>query len=295
MVQISLEADLLHPVREQPVYHTIPLESGTQPVFRPMYRLSQAETAEVKRQLEELLAKGLIEPSTSPYGAPVLFVQKKDGSLRMCIDFRALNKHTIKNRYPLPRIDDLLDQLRGAKVFSSLDLQSGYHQIRITEEDVPKTAFRTPFGHYQFKVLCFGLTNAPATFQHAMNSAFRGLLGKFVLVYLDDILVFSKNEQEHVEHLRQVLDILRQQKYYAKMSKCEFMKAEVPFLGHLVSAAGVRVDPRKVEAIRDWPTPTTVTQVRSFLGLANYFRRFMQGYASMSAPLSDLTKKDVPF
>lgn len=252
-----------------------------------MYRLSQAEIAEVKRQLEELLSKGLIEPSTSPYGAPILFVQKKDGSLRMCIDFRALNKHIIKIRYPLPRIDDLLDQLRGAKVFSSSDLQCGYHQIRITEEDVPKTAFRTPFGHYQFKVLCFGLTTAPATFQHAMNGAFRGLLGKFVLVYLDDILVFSKNEQ--------VLEVLRQQKYYAKMSKCEFMKAEVPFLGHLVSAAGVRVDPRKVEAIWDWPTPTTVTQVRSFLGLANYYRKFMQGYASISALLSDLTKKDLPF
>lgn len=224
-----------------------------------------------------------------------MFVHKKDGSLRMCIDFRALNKHTVKNRYPLPRIDDLLDQLRGAKVFSSLDLQSGYHQIRITEEDVPKTAFRTPFGHFQFKVLCFGLTNAPATFQHAMNTAFRDCLGKFVLVYLDDILVFSENEQEHLEHLRHVLDILRQQKYYAKMSKCEFMKSEVPFLGHLVSASGVRVDPRKVAAIRDWPQPSTLTQVRSFLGLANYFRKFMQGYASLSSPLSDLTRKEVPF
>ena len=159
------------PARGDTVYHTIPLEEGTQPMFRPLYRLSQAETAEVKRQVQELLEKGLIEPSTSPYGSPVLFVQKKDGSLRMCIDYRALNKHTVKNRYPIPRIHDLLDQLRGARVFSTLDLQSGYHQIRISEEDIPKTAFRTPFGHYQFKVLCFGLTNAPATFQHAMNSA----------------------------------------------------------------------------------------------------------------------------
>jgi hypothetical protein len=221
------------PARDHTIYHTIPLESGTQPIFRPMYRLSQAEIAEVKRQLDELLQKGLIEPSTSPYGAPVLFVQKKDGSLRMCIDFRAINKHTIKNRYPLPRIDDLLDKLRGATVFSSLDLQSGYHQIRISKEDVPKTAFRTPFGHFQFKVLCFGLTNAPATFQHAMNHAFSACLDRFVLVYLDDILVYSKNEEEHLEHLEHVLKVLRRNKYYAKMKKCEFLKAELPFLGML--------------------------------------------------------------
>ena len=283
------------PARDHTIYHTIPLESGTQPIFRPMYRLSQAEIAEVKRQLDELLQKGLIEPSTSPYGAPVLFVQKKDGSLRMCIDFRALNKHTIKNRYPLPRIDDLLDKLRGATVFSSLDLQSGYHQIRISEDDVTKTAFRTPFGHFQFKVLCFGLTNAPATFQHAMNHAFSDCIDNFVLVYLDDILVYSKNEEEHLEHLEHVLKVLRRHKYYAKMKKCDFLKAELPFLGHVVSGQGVRVDPRKVEAIKDWPVPTTVTQVRSFLGLANFFRKFVQGYASIASPLSDLTRKNVPF
>ncbi len=283
------------PKREHCIYHTIPLEKGSQPVFRPMYRLSQAELAEVRRQLDEFLAKGHIEPSTSPYGSPVLFVQKKDGSLRMCLDFRALNKLTVKNRYPIPRIDDLLDQLRGARVFSSLDLQSGYHQIRISEEDIPKTAFRTPFGHYQFKVLCFGLTNAPATFQHAMNSAFRDCLGKFVLVYLDDILVYSRNEAEHLVHLEHVLQILRKEQYYAKMKKCEFLKAELPFLGHVVSAAGVCVDPQKVAVVRDWPVPTSVPEVRSFLGLANYFRKFMQGYAAISAPLSDLTKKHARF
>ena len=232
-----------------------------------------------------------IEPSTSPYGSPGLFVQKKDGSLRMCIDYRAQNKHTIKNRYSIPRIDDLLDQLRGARVFLTLDLQSGYHQIRISEEDIPKTAFRTPFGHYQFKVLCFGLTNAPATFQHAMNSAFRDCLGKYVLVYLDDILVFSACEEEHLEHLQHVLETLHREQYRAKLKQGEFMKSELPFLGHVVSAVGVRVDPQKVTAVCDWPVLTSVTQVRSFLGLANYFRKFMQGYASMSAPLTDLTKK----
>ena len=217
--------------------------------------MSQAELAEVRRQLDELLAKGLIEPCKSPYGSPVPFVQKKDGSLRMCVDYRALNKHTVKNRYPIPRIDDLIDQLRGARVFSSLDLQSGYNQIRISEEDIFKTAFRTPYGHFQFKVLCFGLTNAPATFQHAMNSAFRDCLGKYVLVYLDDILVFIANEAEHLEHLKHVLEILRKEQYHARMKKCEFMKAELSFLGHVVSAAGVRVDLQKVTAVRAWPDP----------------------------------------
>jgi hypothetical protein len=174
------------------------------------------EVAEAKKQIEDFLEKGWITPSSSPYGQPILFVSKKGGSLRMCIDFRALNKQTVKNRYALPRIDDLLDQLQGAKVFTALDLAQGYHQIRIHPDDCPKTAFRTPMGHYEFKVLPFGLTNAPATFQATMNDIFRPLLGKFVLVYLDDILIFSKNVDEHVEHVRQVLSILRKHKFYAK-------------------------------------------------------------------------------
>ena len=192
--------------------HTIPLEPGHKPPSRPLYRLSQLELAAVERQVTELLKHGLIEPSSSPFGAPVLFVGKKDGSLRMCIDYRALNKITVKNKYPLPRIDQLLDTLAGAKYFMSFDLQSGYHQIRIPEADVPKTAFRTPFGHFQFKVLAFGLTNAPSTFQRAMNDMFSvspSLLNKCVLVYIDDILIFSKTTDEHVAHLRQVLDRLK--------------------------------------------------------------------------------------
>ncbi|KAJ9524505.1 hypothetical protein QJQ45_019539, partial [Haematococcus lacustris] len=196
---------------ERNIAHTIPLEPGAKPPFRPMYRMSPAELAEVEKQIKELLALGLIEPSSSPYGAPVLFVTKADGSLRMCIDYRALNKVTIKNKYPLPRIDQLIDRLHGATVFSSLDLQSGYHQIRITPEDVPKSAFRTPFGHYQFKVLSFGLTNAPATFQAVMNDIFREH-NKFVVVYLDDILVFSKDKTEHAKHLEVVFRLLLQRK-----------------------------------------------------------------------------------
>ena len=247
---------------------------------------------EVKRQIKDLLAKGFIEPSTGPFGAPILFVAKKDGSLRMCVDYRALNAITIKNRYPLPRIEDLFDSLQGAKIFSSLDLQSGYHQLRIAPEDVPKTAFKTPVGTYQFLVLSFGLTNSPAVFMKAMNDIFRDCVGKFVAVYLDDILIFSKTEQEHEQHLETVLQLLRDNKLYAKLSKCEFQKPSLKFLGHIVSADGLKVDPGKVQVIQDWPRPQTNKEVRSFLGLANYFRKFVQGYSSLVAPLINLTKKD---
>ncbi|KAJ9507864.1 hypothetical protein QJQ45_021194 [Haematococcus lacustris] len=210
---------------ERPVGHTIPLEPGNRPPATPMYRLSKPEHDELKQQIQDLLAKGMIEPSSSPYAAPVLFVQKKSGELRMCIDYRQLNKITLRDQYPLPRIDDLFDKLFGCKVFSSLDLQAGYHQIRITPEDVPKTAFRTPKGHFQFKVLCFGLTSAPATFQRVMNDAFATVLGKCALVYLDDILVMSRSVQDHLLHLKQVFELLRKNKLYAKLSKYSAIKA----------------------------------------------------------------------
>ena len=180
-----------------------------------MYRLSPSELEAAKAAVKDLLSKGLIESSSSPYGAPILFVTKKDGSLRMCVDYRALNKLTVKNRYPLPRIDDLFDQLQGAVVFSSLDLASGYHQIRITDEDVPKTAFRTPMGHYQFRVLCFGLTNAPSTFQAVMNRLLEPFIGKFALVYMDDVLIYSKSSADHAEHVRLVLQKLREHRLFA--------------------------------------------------------------------------------
>ncbi|KAJ9517576.1 hypothetical protein QJQ45_025084, partial [Haematococcus lacustris] len=281
----------LPPTRK--VAHTIPLEPGAKPPFRPMYRMSPAELHEVERQIKELLAHDLIEPSSSPFGAPVLFVTKADGSLRMCIDYRALNKVTVKNKYPLPRIDQLLDRLHGATVFSSLDLQSGYHQIRIQPEDVPKAAFRTPYGHYQFKVLSFGLTNAPATFQAVMNDIFRDYLNDFVVVYLDDILVFSKNKAEHLKHLEIVFRILKEHELYAKLKKCEFEKSELKFLGHLVGVNGIRPDPAKIQSIKDWPPLNDVAAIRSFVGLATYFRMFIQGFAKLVEPLTNLTKKDV--
>ncbi len=283
----------LPPDRE--VGHTIKLLPDSTPPFRKCYRLTPAERTEVQTQLEDLLARGLIEPSSSPYGAPVLFVQKKDGSLRMCIDYRQLNKVTVRDRYPLPRIDELLDQLAQCTVFSSLDLESGYHQIRIDPADVEKTAFTTPFGHYQFRVLCFGLTNAPATFQRAMNRIFGPYIGKFVLVYLDDILIMSRTPEEHVRHLRLVLGLLRQHQLYAKLSKCTFGQARVKFLGHVVGGGTVSVDPAKIAVLRDWPLPTNLTELRGFLGLANYFRRFVQDYSRIAAPLTALTSERAAF
>jgi transposase InsO family protein len=260
-----------------------------------MYRLSPKEKAEMESQVKQLLKEGKIEPSSSPYGAPILFVSKKDGSMRMVIDYRALNKITVKNRYPLPRIDDLLDTLAGAKVFSSLDLTSGYHQIRIEPEDVPKTAFRTPLGHFQWKVLSFGLTNAPATFQSVMNHVFRPYLGKFVLVYMDDILVFSATPKEHEQHLRAVLELLREHQLYVKRSKCSFNQPELGFLGHIVGQSGLQVDPKKVQSVLQWPEPKNVSDVRKFLGLTNYFRKFLQGYSNMVRPLTQLTRGSSPW
>ncbi|KAJ9531759.1 hypothetical protein QJQ45_021908 [Haematococcus lacustris] len=276
------------------VGHTIRLEPGHAPPYQRARRYSLKEMDEMRKQVAELLAKKLIEPSSSPYGAPVLFVQKRDGTLRMCIDFRALNKLTVRDRYPLPRIDDLFDRVQGKTVFSSLDLQSGYHQIRITPEDVPKTAFVTPGGQFQYKVLCFGLTNAPATFQRVMNRIFeKQLLAGTVLVYLDDILVMSRSPAEHVQHLREVLQVMKDNNLYAKLSKCEFNKPELKFLGHIVGRHGIAVDPAKVQVIQDWAMPTCLKELQAFLGLANFFRRFIAGYSTIAAPLTHLTGEAV--
>lgn len=280
----------LPPARD--VDHVIELIPGANPPSKPTYPLSYSELDELKQQLADLKLHGFARPSKSPYGAPVLFVRKKDGSMRMCVDYRALNQVTIKNRYPLPRIDELLDRVQGAKVFSKIDLRSGYHQIRIAEEDIPKTAFRTRYGHFEFTVLPFGLTNAPATFMRLMNEVFQPLLDQCVVVYLDDILIFSKTPEEHEQHLRQVLQLLRKHKLYGKLSKCSFFQPAVDFLGHTVSREGISMDEHKVKAIQDWPEPANSKDLRSFLGLAAYYMKFVAHHAAIVAPLTDLLHKD---
>ncbi|XLU29618.1 hypothetical protein S245_065684, partial [Arachis hypogaea] len=287
------DIDEFPPKRE--VEFAIDLVPGAGPISSAPYRMSLLEMAELKSQLEDLLGKNFIRPSVSPWGAPVLLVKKKDGSMRLCVDYRQLNKVTVKNKYPLPRIDDLMDQLQGASVFSKIDLRSGYHQIRVRDEDIPKTAFRTRYGHYEYTVMSFGLTNAPAIFMDYMNRIFHPYLDKFVVVFIDDILIYSKTEDEHAEHLRTVLQILKDRKLCAKLSKCEFWKSEVKFLGHVVSKQGIAVDPAKVEAVMNWERPTSVTEIRSFLGLAGYYRRFIKGFSQLALPLTKLTRKDVPF
>ena len=278
---------------DQDIEHPIDLNSKETPNIR-YGRHTVKERELIQKTLEELTEKGHITPSNSPFGAPILFVGKKDGTMRMCMDYRALNKITIKNRYPLPRINDLLDMLNGAQFFTSLDLQSGYHQIRIRPEDCHKTAFNTPFGHYEWRVMPFGLCNAPPTFQRAMNSLFGKRVGQYVLVYMDDILIYSKTREEHLKHLREVLALLEEHNYYCKRSKCHFLKTEVKFLGHVISKQGIKVDPDKTKVVKDWRRPETKEEVRSLLGFGNYFRRFIYRYSEMVLPLTEMTKKDVP-
>jgi hypothetical protein len=224
-----------------------------------------------------------------------LFVPKKDGTQRLCVDYHALNAVTIKNKYPLPRIDDLMDQLRQAKYFSKIDLRSGYHQMKIRLKDIHKTAFVTRYGQYEYTVMSFGLTNAPAYFMNIMNKVFMDELDKCVVVFIDDILVFSKTAEEHEEHLRIVLGKLRQHQLYAKFSKCEFWMEEVAFLGHVLSAKGVAIDPSKIEAVSKWQSPKSVTEIRSFLGLAGYYRRFIENFSKIAKPMTELLKSNTPY
>jgi hypothetical protein len=257
--------------------------------------VSGPELVELKKQIDELLEKGYIRPSTSPWAAPVLFVEKKDGTKRMCIDYRALNEVTIKNKYPLPRIEDLFDQLRGASVFSKIDLRSGYHQLKIRPSDIPKTAFITKYGLYEYTVMSFGLTNALAFFMYLMNSVFMDYLGKFVVVFIDDILIYSQSEEEHVEHLKMVLQRLREHQLYAKLSKYEFWIHEVLFLGHIINQDGLAVDPKKVADILNWKAPKDVRGIKSFIRMAGYYRRFIEGFSKISRPMTALLAKKVEF
>ncbi|WVZ51807.1 hypothetical protein U9M48_002917 [Paspalum notatum var. saurae] len=267
---------------DRDVEFKIDLIPGTAPVSRRPYRMAPDKLKELKTQLQEQLDKGFICPSSSPWGCPALFVEKKD-------------QVTVKNKYPLPHIDILFDQLAGAKVFSKIDLRSGYYQIKIKGEDIPKTAFSTRYALYEYLVMSFGLTNAPAFFMYMMNSVFMNELDKFVVVFIDDILIYSKNEEEHEEHLRTVLTRLREHQLYAKFSKCAFWLREVSFLGHILSKKGVAVDPSKVEDVLNWKQPETVTKIRSFLGLAGYYRRFIKDFSKTTKPMTSLTKKNVKY
>jgi hypothetical protein len=280
---------------DREVEFVIDLLLGTAPISKRPYRMSSDQLLELKKQIKELLEKGFIRPSSSPWGAPVIFVEKKDGTQRMCVDYRLLNDVTIKNKYPLPQIDDLFDQMRGAKVFSKIDLRSGYHQMRIRLSDIPKTAFTTRYGLYEYTVMSFGLTNAPAYFMYLMNKVFMEYLDKFVVVFIDEILIYSKNKKEHEEHLRLGLQKLREHQLYAKFSKCDFWLKKVSFLGHIITDGGIIVDQAKVIDVLKWEPPRTVKEIRSFLGLAGYYRRFIEGFSKIARPLTSLLEKDKEF
>jgi hypothetical protein len=271
------------------------LQPGTAPISKRPYRMPPNELAESKIQLQDLLDKGFIRLSASPCGCPALFVKKKDNSLRLCVDYRPLDAVTIKNKCPLPCIDILFDQIARARVFSKIDLRSGYHQIKIRFSDIPKTAFSTRYGLYEYLVMSFGLTNAPAYFMYLMNSVFMQELDKFVVVFIDDILIYSKNPEDHTKHLHVVLQRLRDHHLYAKFSKCEFWLDTVKFLGHTISSDGISVDPSKVQEVLDWKSPTLVHQIRSFLGLAGYYRRFIPDFSRIAKPMTELLKKGVKF
>ena len=273
----------------------IDLLPGAEIPFGRIYPLSERELDVLKDYVDESLKKGFIHPSTSLAGAGIFFVEKKDHSLRPCIDYRDLNKVTIKNRYPLPLVPELFQRLRSAVLFTKLDLRGAYNLVRIREGDEWKTAFRTRFGHFEYLVMPFGLCNAPATFQHFVNDIFRDWLDIFVIVYLDDILIFSTSLEQHREHVRNVLGRLRQHGLYVKAEKCEFERSSIPFLGLIISTEGIEMDPQKVSAMLDWPPPSDKKGVQRFVGFANFYRKFIKGFSHIITPITQLTKKSVRF
>jgi hypothetical protein len=271
-ILVQANAELFHKPTGLPPQrcadHQIPLIHGAQAVNSRPYRYTAAQKDEIEKQVKEMLQNGVIQPSASPFSSPVLLVKKKDGSWRFCIDYRRLNSITVKNKYPLPIVDELLDELKGACWFTKLDLRSGYHQVRLKPQDIPKTAFKTHHGHWEFKVMPFGLTNTPATFQELMNTVLAPVLRKYALVFVDDILIYSGSLEEHIQHLAEVFSILKEHKLYLKQSKCSFAQQSLEYLGHIISSSGVATDPDKVQAVAAWPVPTDVRQLRGFLGLS---------------------------
>ena len=276
----------------RPIDHRIELIPRSKPPALAPYRMSPTELLELRKQLKELLDAGLIQPSRAPYGAPVLFQKNQDGSLRMCVDYRAWNKATIMNKYPIPLAAELFDRLSKATYFTKLDLRSGYWQVRIAEGDEGKTTCVTRYGAYEFLVMPFGLTNAPATFCNLMNDVLFEYIDAFVVVYLDDIVIYSQSLREHEKHMSLVFQRLRENRLFVKKEKCEFAQRKITFLGHKISEGLIKMDENKVRAIREWSEPSKLKELRSFLGLANYYRRFIKGYSKMVAPLTDLLKKD---
>jgi len=277
------------------VSHSIPTRPGTKPIRQPPRRMGAERDAEVERQVEELCKRGIAEPADSPWSSPVVLVRKKDSTWRFCIDYRQLNAVTCQDAYPLPRIDDTLDALAGSQLFSTLDLVSGYWQVPLDEEAQQKSAFITRGGLWKWRVLPFGLTSAPACFERLMERVFSGLQWKTLLIYLDDIIIFSPDFATHLSRMEEVLKRLRSAKLKLKPNKCSLMQTEVQYLGHVVSADGVATDPAKVEAIKQWPVPTDVSEVRSFLGLAGYYRRFIPNFSGVAKPLHRLTSKQAGF
>ena len=284
-----IEPSSLPPTRE--VDHDIALKEGIEPINVWPYIYAHYQKNEIKKQVQDMLQSGLVRPSASPFSLPVLLVKKKDVNWRFCTDYRALNAVTVKDRFPIPIVDDMLDELYGASYFTKLDLRAGYHQVRVKPCDIHKTAFRTHNGHYEYLVMPFGLCNAPSTFQAIMNSIFRHHLRKFILVFFDDILIYSPDWDQHLVHVRQTFEILRQHRFFLKASNCAFGQQELEYLRHIITNQGVKVDEHKISAMIAWPRPTNISELRGFLGLTGYYRKFVKDYDIITRPLTNLLKK----